>query len=206
MYERHEATLRCTLARMLEARHTALDCYAGMHKPDVNTNSGTEYTPLYAACVSDKMDAVRWLVEQLHADINRPGTPFGTPIFSSVCRRGFLDVAQYLYARGNDPLRPPNHGPTPFCEAYIFGRIDIVRWLARIGAFDPRVLPLSSGTQGWRTHVWITEFQTARTLIAHWSDGRSRDARARGHAKKYTVWTRLPRQAMAEVLILISPS
>ena len=56
---------------------------------------------------------------------------------------------------------------------------------------------------------WLEPFLLRRVLIAHWGVGRDR-RRARlpglGEAAEAVVWRELPRQAMAEVLLLMAPA
>ena len=98
----------------------------------------------------------------------------------------------------------------------------MVRWLAidvgvggdvarapTFGEFEG-VTPLQiAGDRHYHTVVaWLTSFMLRRVLIAHWGVGRERwraGVPALGNTAKAAVFRHLPRQAMAEVLLLLQP-
>ena len=125
---------------------------------------------------------------------------------------------KYLVRRGADIRAGDTRGQTPLWFACFYGNLDVVRWLSIVadvsgdvtrassdGQFEG-MTPLAVAKRYEATHAWLERFLQRRSLIAHWSDGRERRRRDQsdlGNTAKAAVWRRLPRQAMAEVLLLL---
>ena len=175
------------------------------------------YTALYVACHQGRLHVVRWLIEHMHADPNIPDCDGRTPFWCTCTHRGNLAIAKYLLAHGADPLTPNNDGVTPFWVACFAENMRTVQWLvfsvgigndmelAHVRWYSETV-PQQSSRPGFMT--WLAPFLRRRVLIAHWGIGRERRRSSRsgpGDTAEAAVWRRLPREALAAVLLMLAP-
>ena len=178
-------------------------------------------TALCAACYYGHLHIVRWLIESLHADPNTPEYNGFTP-FSRTLHR-CLAVAQYMLAHGADPRAQNKYGETPFWIACYLDKPRAAQWLAlTVGVGDDvarasyegshasgGASPLQMCRSDQKLAAWLGSFLQRRILIALWSAGRTRERRGLpgpGSSAKAIAWQRLPREALAAVLLmLVSP-
>ena len=197
---------------------------AELTKPGVHVDHGhgwRKYTALGRACTEGHLPVVRWLIEDAGACINITERDGNTP-FWFACWYGQLNVAKYLTTRGADVHRANRGGQTPFWAACRGRCLATVRWLAitvgvggdvtrtPIGGWAKGITPLVIARTRMQSAVasWLAPFLMRRVLIAYWSVGRERRRRGipcPGRTLKATVWPRLPREALADVLLLLGP-
>ena len=177
-----------------------------------------KYTALGRACAGGHLNVVRWLIEDAGACINITERDGNTP-FWFACWYGQLNVAKYLTTRGIDPRAPNDCGQTPFWAACYCGHLKVAQWLAITVRVKDDVT--RAPTTGWARGItpsaitgmcgrtiatWLALFLQRRVLIAYWGAGRDR-CRAGlpclGYTSEATVWHRLPREALADVLLLL---
>ena len=193
-----------------------------LKKPDTHVDRESEWgcTGLHSACVGGHLPVIRWLIEDAHADISVTDLFGGTP-FWLACSNNRLAAAKLLAAHGANPYAPNNHGQTPFWTACCNGHLEVVRWLAmtagvggdvmRPPVYDIDNAPLAIAKMYGRNAIvsWLTPFLLRRVLIAYWGAGRTRQRAGLpdlGNTAEAAVWHRLPRQAMANVLLLLLAS
>ena len=97
---------------------------------DVNCSRGANgETPLHFAVIGCHLEIVKFLVTEVHADINCRDRRGRTPLHlaaSLAC----LEVVRYLVEEGHADVNiSDNEGKTPLHEAAEWGRLDIVRYL-----------------------------------------------------------------------------
>ena len=59
------------------------------------------FTPLYHAAKKGRLDRVKLLVEEGHADVDVTNGPNGETALHAACRKGRADVVRYLIVTGN---------------------------------------------------------------------------------------------------------
>ena len=176
-------------------------------------------TALCAACYHGHLHIVRWLIEDLHADPNAPEYLGYTPFSRAISRR--LAVAQYMLAHGADPRAENSDGETPFWIACCIDKVRMVQWLAlTVGVGDDAARASRGGDRYGGTSplqichtnrklvTWLRTFLRRRVLVALWGTGRTRRRQrmpALGDTVEAAVWTRLPREALASVLLMLAP-
>ena len=183
---------------------------------DVDRKGRWCHTALTMASVNGHLHTVRWLVEDAHASVDVAGYHGSTP-FWYACNNGELQVAAYLYSCGAIATKTSNNGTSPFWVACYYGYLHVTRWLAEDIGVDVSQAPFIGANRGTTPFAfvrmdtenivtpWLTSFLVRRVLIAYWSVGRARYRAylpALGNTVE-AVWRRLPRQAMAEVLLLL---
>ena len=183
-------------------------------------HSWKECTGLQSACVQGHLAVVRWLVEDAFADIHVTDR-YGDSPFWSACYCGRLEVAKYLVTRGSVARMPNRSKQTPFWAACSNGHLKVVRWLAMdvgVGNDVTRAPFADSGTSATPLTIanrygggvvvsWLAPFLLRRVLIAYWSVGRDHYRKSLpdlGCAPESAAWYRLPREAMADVLLLLA--
>ena len=191
----------------------------GVHVNDKDTLGGTA---LIEACTKGRLHVVQWLVEDARADVNVRTRSGRTPFLVACCWNR-LAIAKYLMSRGADARATNSVGVTPFWITCCGGHLEMAQWLAiHVGVGDDVTRPLAGGwskgvtplaiVKKWANKTmaqWLSSFLTRRVLIAYWSVGRIRfrsGLPALGHTPEAAAWHRLPREAMANVLLwLASP-
>ena len=192
----------------------------GVH---VDHADSCSYTALEKACIRGHLHVVVWLLEETHAANKSIALPIGddTMPIAYACYYGQLSIAKYLYARGAD-VRARNHNDiTPFWSACFKGHLRVAQWLVRCvgvggdvtraprrGQFAGKTPLMVAGLhRGINIETWLLySVLQRRSLIAYWGAGRDRKRRGRsgpGVTATAAVWRSLPRQAMAEVLMML---
>ena len=203
----------------LEQAKTDLD-EDGVH---VDRENHVGETALVEACARGHLVAVQWLVEDAHADMNATNYVRESP-FLTACFHGQLATAKWLAVRGaNLRATATTNDITPFWAACCNGKVRVARWLAiTVGIGDDVTRAPHSGNnkgvtplaiaEAWGYSAvtsWLASFLQRRVLIAHWSVGRDRyraNLPRLGNSPEAAVWSRLPREAMANVLLLLLAS
>ena len=167
-----------------------------------------------------RLAVMRWLIEDAGACPDTANWSGNTPLWLA-CYHNLLNVAKYLVTHGTNPRTPNIYGQTPFWCACSCGYLKVARWLAITVGVSGDVtresvdedfsgnapLAVAKMRGGSAIVAWLTSFLQRRVLIAYWSTGRGRDRAGLpdlGCTSESTVWHRLPREAMAEVLLLLT--
>uniref|UniRef100_A0A915Q5P9 Sex-determining protein fem-1 n=1 Tax=Setaria digitata TaxID=48799 RepID=A0A915Q5P9_9BILA len=90
---------------------------------------------LWAAAAAGHLEIVRYLVEEIGADINQTTQSNSSPL-RGACYDGHYEIVEYLVEKGADIELANRHGHTPLMIAAFKMRVDIVRFLLEHGA-DP---------------------------------------------------------------------
>ena len=131
-----------------------------------------------------------------------------------------MKVAQYLLAHGASPRILDTNNQSPFWRACFAPHIHILQWLAlTVGVGDDveraatdiygrSCTPVRLSQARPTLAAWLVPFLRRRVLIAHWGAGRTRRRCGRsgpGDTVEAAVWRRLPREALADVLLMLAP-
>lgn len=92
-----EVFTSCLMAAVQEGRIEMIDLLL-QKGADVNSYASSSETPLSYACLLGKLDVVQHLVENCHADIEKPAQ--GIKALTLARNSGKLDIAEYLLNKG----------------------------------------------------------------------------------------------------------
>ncbi|XP_071952532.1 protein fem-1 homolog B-like [Antedon mediterranea] len=99
---------------------------------DVNHATGTNSTPLRAACFDGRLDIVKYLVEH-DADIHKPNK-YNNTCLMIACYRGHLNVASYLLQHNADASAVAHCGATALHFTAETGHLEIIKELVKFNA------------------------------------------------------------------------
>ena len=96
------------------------------------TSKPSDYeSDIFKAVQSNKLDSIRWLIEQEKVDVNLANSKQET-LLNIASQYGHLNIVQYLCKKGADPnipSSPSSNGWQPIHWATEYGHFDIVRYL-----------------------------------------------------------------------------
>ena len=91
-----------------------------------------DYEPnIFKAVEGNKLDSIRWLIEQENVNVNITNANEETPL-NITSQYGHLKIVQYLCQKGADPNIPSNkatNGYYPTLWASVYGHNDIIKYL-----------------------------------------------------------------------------
>ena len=151
------------------------------------------------------MHIVKWLIEEAHANVHASSGCGRTAFWYCALNRN-LKVAQYMLEHGADPRAPDAHGHPPFWAACFFNNMRMIQWLALVVDVGDDVT--SESFISHELETWLGPFLQRRVLVAHWGAGRTRERcgpPGPGNTAEAVVWQRLPREALAGVLLMLAP-
>jgi ankyrin repeat protein len=127
-------------------------------RADVNQANKYGVTSLYFAAQEGQLDAVKCLVTELGADVNKSSTKTGRMPMMLAARNEHIDVLECLLELGADIDKVDNRGLTPLCVAAQIGHLTIVRCLLKHRAninyeCDDGATPLVAAA--WHKHVEV---------------------------------------------------
>jgi len=113
------------------AEHQRLDCLKILHQAGADANlacpaSGT--TPLVKAGENGNVQIIKYLIEEMKANINQGQSDGSTPLFMA-CQNNRLDAVKYLLSKGVDANKGKRDSATPIIVASELGHTEVVRLL-----------------------------------------------------------------------------
>ena len=128
----------------------------------VDFNRGDGRIPFHNACLTGRLEIVKWMVEN-GANVEVEHHWFGHRPLHHACRFGHLDVAKYLAEMGADMNAESSSGNRPAHFACRQGHLETVKWLAENGA-DLSACN-KAGRQPLYWACWEGRLEAAKVLI-----------------------------------------